>query len=65
MTEIITTNNLTSVVLPTKDMFKKHQVTFNQLVETYPFEDSGEWKYLQDGYNYLDIYLGFLAELEQ
>jgi len=64
MTEVITANDMDNVIVPTIKMFKEHQLVFSQLVETYPFKDSGEWKFLQDDYNYLEIYLGFLSEIE-
>lgn len=58
ITELVVSNNLTDKVSMIKDQFKTHQKVINEIYVIYPKNtDNVEYKYIQDDYNYLTIYL--------
>jgi|SRR3989344_7869276 len=60
LTELIKQNNLSEHIAPTLKTFKTHQKLFESLVSGYPTEENESWKFIQDDFNYLTIYTGFL-----
>lgn len=63
MTEIIKSNRLIDVINATQEKFKKHQEVLKKLDDTYPKDEGEEWKFIQDDYNYLSIYLQQLTNV--
>lgn len=65
ITELETANNLIDLVGPTKQQFEDHYKKLQDLYIFYPknIPDNVEWKYIQDDYNYLKIYLDQLSSL--
>lgn len=62
MTNLIVTGNLSDLYVPTVEKFKKHQIIFKSLDDNYPKDEGQEWKFIQDDYNYLSIYLQQLVD---
>lgn len=66
ITEIILANNLQDQADLVKNQFTNHQKTLQQIYEIYPKNtDNWEWKYIQDDYNYLKLYLDKLIDYEK
>lgn len=59
ITELIIANNLKDRVDPIKKTFENHRKIVDDLYVIYPknLPDNEEWKYIQDDYNYLKLYL--------
>lgn len=66
ITELIIANNLTDKVGPIKNQFLNHQTLLDALYIAYPknIPDDWEWKYIQDSFNYLGLYLNKLAKFK-
>ena len=66
ITELVTTNNLTDKVDTIKNQFLNHQKLLDALYVAYPknIPDNWEWKYIQDDFNYLGLYLDQLKEIK-
>lgn len=62
VTELIIPSRLTALVTPTKEKFREHQKIIKKLDDSYPKDESEEWKFIQDDYNYLAIYLQQLTD---
>lgn len=63
LTEYIQKNQMKSEVTPILNMFREHQKVLLDLINSYPKERDGEWKYIQDDINYLDTYSKYLSDL--
>ena len=65
ITEQIITNNFKDEVQPTIDQFTAHQKVLMNLYEIYPknIPNNEDWKFIQDDYNYLKIYLDKLQDI--
>ncbi len=63
LTELIQKYKMKSEVTPISSLFKEHQKILSELINSYPKDRDGEWKYIQDDINYLDTYLQYLSEL--
>ncbi len=63
ITDLVIANNMTDKVLSLKQIFEVHQKVLNDLYVFYPknIAENVEWKYIQDDYNYLKIYLDKLS----
>ncbi|MBI2019427.1 hypothetical protein HYS95_02020 [Candidatus Daviesbacteria bacterium] len=58
ITDVIADNNLTDKVNVVKQQFSDHQKVLNELYILYPKNTSNlEYKYIEDDYNYLNLYL--------
>lgn len=65
ITDLVITNNLTDKASMIKDQFKTHQKVINEIYVIYPKNtDNVEYKYIQDDYNYLTIYLEQLQNVK-
>ena len=66
ITDLIIANNLTDKVAFIKQTFMDHQKIVNDLYVIYPknIPDNEEWKYIQDDYNYLKLYLDKLSNIK-
>jgi len=66
ITELIEANNLKDLTESTKMQFNEHYKKLESLYVFYPknIPDNVEWKYIQDDYNYLKIYLDKLSKLK-
>lgn len=66
ITELIETNNLTEKVEIVRDQFLNHQKILDALYVAYPknIPDNVEWKYIQDDFNYLGLYLDKLEKVK-
>lgn len=65
ITDLILTNNWTDQATIFKQRFSDHQLVLNDLYVIYPKNiNNWEWKYLQDDYNYLKIYLDQLSKIK-
>lgn len=66
ITELIETNNLTEKVEIVRDQFLNHQKILDALYVAYPknIPDNVEWKYIQDDFNYLSLYLDKLEKVK-
>ena len=63
--ELVTSNNLTDKKVEIEKQFTSHLKILDELYIAYPKNtDNWEWKYIQDDYNYLKIYLAKLAEVK-
>ena len=64
ITDLIISNNLKDKIDATEQIFASHEKVLNDLYVIYPknIPDNEEWKYIQDDYNYLKIYLDKLSE---
>ena len=62
LTEIIISNNLSEMATPTRKIFTKHQNKIQEILDSYPREINDEWKFIQDDFNYLEIYKNQLSE---
>ncbi|MCJ7805546.1 DUF5667 domain-containing protein [Patescibacteria group bacterium] len=63
LTELIQKNKMKSEVASVSSIFKEHQKSLSELINSYPKDRDGEWKYIQDDINYLDTYSRYLFEL--
>lgn len=64
ITDLIVDNNLTDKVGTIKNQFLNHQKIVDALYVAYPKNtDDWEWKYIQDDFNYLRLYLDKLAKM--
>ncbi len=63
ITELIIANNLKDKIPSITKTFEDHKKILNDLYVIYPknIPDNEEWKYIQDDYNYLKIYLDKLT----
>lgn len=66
ITEFVTANNLTDKVDVIKNQFLNHQKLLDALYVAYPknIPDNWEWKYIQDDFNYLGLYLDKLSKIK-
>lgn len=66
ITELTITNNFKDKVPAITDQFTTHQKVLLNLYEIYPKNIPGnvEWKYIQDDYNYLKLYLDKLPKVK-
>lgn len=66
ITDYIALNNLKDKVEQVKQTFENHSKLLDNLYVIYPKNDPNnvEWKYIQDDYNYLKIYLDKLSKLK-
>lgn len=67
ITDLIITNNLKDKASSIKQIFENHYKTLVDLYVFYPKNDpenNHEWKYIQDDYNYLKIYLDKLTSVK-
>ncbi|MDD5416154.1 MAG: DUF5667 domain-containing protein [Candidatus Daviesbacteria bacterium] len=66
ITEAVTENNLTDKVEAIKNQFLEHQKILDKLYVAYPknIPDNVEWKYIQDDFNYLKLYLDKLEKVK-
>lgn len=63
LTEYMQKNNMKGDVPTVLNIFKEHQKTLSELINSYPKDRDGEWKYIQDDINYLDTYSEYLSKL--
>lgn len=61
MVEIIKSDNLNSVVKTTLAKFKDHQKIIQKIYDSYPHAENDRGKFIQDIYNYLEIYISKLS----
>lgn len=66
MTDLIVANNLTAQSEAVKSQFRNHQSFLQKTYEYYPknIPEDEEWKYIQDGVNYLKLYLDKLSQVK-
>lgn len=66
ITDLIIANNLSGKVATVKNQFLNHQKLIDALYIAYPknITDNVEWKYIQDDFNYLKLYLDQLAKVK-
>lgn len=65
ITETMVSNNLTSQLDFVRGLFINHRQRLKSLYDFYPKNTSNlEYKYIEDGINYLDIYLDQLSKLK-
>lgn len=65
ITELVTANNLTDKVDAIKNQFLNHQKLLDALYVAYPKNTENlEYKYIQDDFNYLGIYLDQLSKIK-
>lgn len=66
ITDLIVANNLTDKVEGIKTQFLNHQKLLMELYVAYPknIPDNVEWKYIQDDFNYLGLYLDKLEKVK-
>lgn len=66
ITDLIVANNLTDKVTAIKSQFLNHQELLDTLYIIYPknIQDNVEWKYIQDDFNYLKLYLDKLEKVK-
>lgn len=65
ISKLIVDNKLTSYASKAIEKFKSHQKAFKNLDDTFPNRfESENWKYLQDGVNYLDQYINQLSKAQ-
>ena len=64
ITDLVVSNNLTDKAELIKNQFLNHQKLLDTLYVAYPknIPDNVEWKYIQDDFNYLGLYLEKLAK---
>ncbi len=64
ITDLVISNNLKDKVSLVKQIFVNHRKVLNDLYTIYPknIPDNEEWKFIQDDYNYLKIYLDKLSD---
>lgn len=65
ITDLVITNNLTDKVNSIGNQFLSHQFFLDDLYIAYPknIPDNVEWKYIQDDFNYLGLYLDKLEKV--
>ncbi len=66
ITDMIIANNLTDKIEGTKVQFINHGKLLDELYVVYPknLRDNVEWKYIQDDFNYLQLYLDKLETVK-
>lgn len=65
ITDLIVANNLINKVTEAKNQFLNHQKVLDNIYNIYPKNtDNEEYKYIQDDYNYLGLYLDKLAKVK-
>ncbi len=67
ITDSVVTNNLTDKVEGVKTQFSNHRKLLDELYVAYPknIRDNVEWKYIQDDFNYLKLYLDKLEKVKK
>ncbi len=65
ITDLVVANKLTDKVPAIKQQFENHKKILNDLYVAYPKNnpDNVEYKYIQDDYNYLNLYLDKLSKI--
>lgn len=65
ITELMEANSLSDKVDAVKSQFLNHQKLLDALYVAYPknIADNVEWKYIQDDFNYLKLYLDKLSKI--
>lgn len=61
MVEMIKSNDLNSVTKPTLNKFMDHQKIIQKMYDSYPHTENDRGKFIQDIYNYLEIYISKLS----
>lgn len=61
MVEMIKSSDLKSAVKPILSKFKDHQIIVQKIYDSYPHAENDRGKFIQDIYNYLDIYIAKLS----
>lgn len=61
-TELIISHEVTALVGPAKEKFVAHQKVIQALYNSYPHDENDKGKFIQDDYNYLNIYLDKLSD---
>lgn len=65
ITDLVVANNLTGKVPALREQFLSHQKVLDAIYVAYPKNtDNWEWKYIQDDYNYLKLYLDKLEKIK-
>ena len=66
ITDLIVSNNLTDKIEAVRNQFLNHKKLLDTLYVAYPknIRDNVEWKYIQDDFNYLNLYLDKLANIK-
>lgn len=65
ITALVVANNMTDKVGAIKNQFLNHQKVIEKIYVAYPKNtDNWEWKYIQDDFNYLGLYLDQLAKVK-
>lgn len=66
LTNLVVSNNLKGEMDHLKNIFSKHQKRLLYLTDKYPKDIPGneEWKYIQDDFNYLGLYLDQLSKVK-
>lgn len=65
ITDLIVENNLTDEAENAKRQFLSHRKTLDEIYVIYPKNtDNVEYKYIQDDYNYLNLYLDKLEQVK-
>lgn len=65
ITDLIVSNNLTDKIETARNQFLNHQKLLDTLYVAYPKNtDNLEYKYIQDDFNYLKLYLDKLANIK-
>ena len=66
ITDLVIANNLTDKINSIGNQFLNHQKILDDLYEIYPknIPDNVEWKYIQDDFNYLGLYLDKLEKVK-
>lgn len=66
ITDLIIANNLTNQAGAIKEQFLSHRGFLDTLYVIYPknIPDNVEWKYIQDDFNYLGLYLDKLSKIK-
>lgn len=66
ITDLVIVSNLTDKVEPLKNKFQNQKKIVNEIYVAYPKNIPGneEWKYIQDDFNYLNLYLDKLEKVK-
>lgn len=56
-TDLIVGNNLEDKAGALQEQFRSHQPKLQELLQRYPRVKDGDWKFIEDDVNYLDLYI--------
>lgn len=62
LTELIIDHQIKDSISATQNKFREHQETIKKLASSYPSDENERGKFIQDDFNYLEIYLSQLAD---